>query len=91
MGLGVDRQLSCLPHAASTQRWPRKITLVEFLGLETTAGTIKMGLVLLGSANAASTECILHGGRDASQRRYVGARGKILFVSAVREFSRPGS
>jgi hypothetical protein len=59
--------------------------------LETTAGTAKLGLVLLGSANAASTECVLHGGRDASQRRYVGARGKILFVSAVREFSQPGS
>jgi hypothetical protein len=24
-----------LPHAASTQRWPRKITLVEFLGMST--------------------------------------------------------
>ena len=48
---------------------------------ETTALTAKMGLVLLGSANAASTECALHAGRDASQRKYVGAWGKsCLFL-----------
>ena len=51
----------------------------------------KMGFVLLGSANGASTECTLHAGHNASRCRYVGARGKILFASPVREFSRPGS
>ena len=83
------------PRARPTQPQHRWAKGAEFLRMsstwETTAATAKMRSVLLGSANAASTECALHAGRGASLRRYVGARGKIAFVSAVRDFSRPGS
>ena len=58
------------PRARPTQRRRHWALWAEFLRMssaqETTAATAKMRLVLLGSANAASTKCALHAGRNAS-------------------------